>query len=115
MHLEPQHNEAMRKEIGYRLGVFLSREQEGAPERLLQLVRLLSEVDHDPVGENAFGPKASSERTDAWLRTLFVRQEQHLREQLLYEPNRYEPDELERLLAKIDDALNTELGMRTGT
>src|SRR5262249_53422701 len=100
MNPEPQHNEAMRKEIGYRLGVLLSREQDSTPERLRQLLRELGEVDHDPIGGNAFGP--SSEQVDGWLRALFVRQVQHLQERLQDESNRYQRDELERLLAKID-------------
>jgi len=110
MNLEPQQNEAMRREIGYRLGVLLSRDQKSAPERLLQLIRQLSDRDHDLVDENAFATKASIEHTDTWLRALFVQQEQHLRELLRDEVNRYERDELERLLAKIDETLNGELG-----
>jgi hypothetical protein len=110
---EPQHNEALRKEIGYRLGVLLSREQDSTPERLLQLLRELGEVDHDPIGRNAFGP--SSERIDGWLRALFAQQVQHLQERLQDEPNRYERDELERLLAKINDTLNSDLGTRPRT
>ena|SRR5215813_483892 len=113
MNPEPQHNEALRKEIGYRLGVLLSREQGSAPERLLELIRQLGEVEHDPIGRDASGP--SIEQVDVWLRTLFVRQVQHLRERLQDEPNRCERDDLERLLAKINHTLNSDLGTRPRT
>src|SRR5215813_5848555 len=113
MNPEPQHNEALRKEIGYRLGVLLSREQGSAPERLLELLRELGEVDDDPIDENTFGP--SIEQVDGWLRAVFIRQVQHLRERLQDEPNRYERGELERLLARIDDTLNSDLATRPRT
>jgi len=50
------------------------------------------------------------ERTDTWLRDLFVRQVQHLRERLQDEPNGYERDELKRLLTEIDNTLKKEVG-----
>lgn len=110
MKLETRQNEAMRREIGYRLGVLLAREQKSTPGRLLQLIRQLSDKDQGPVDENAFRARASVEETETWLRTLFVQQAQHLRELLQDEASRYERDELERLLAKINETLNGELG-----
>jgi hypothetical protein len=110
MNLEPEHNEAMRKEIGHRLGMFFSNKQASAPDRMLQLVDQLSRLDHDTVSADSLNPEASIERTDAWLRAIFVQQEHHLRERLQDELNRFNRDELERLLAKIDDTLRGELG-----
>ena len=110
MNLEPKHNEAMRKEIGYRLGALLFRKQGRTPERLLQLIRQLSKADHDAIGEDTFGPKASVERTETWLRALFAQQELHLRMQL-----QAECDELKRLLAEIDETLTRELGSQPRT
>lgn len=110
MNLEPQHNEAMRKEIGYRLGMFFSSKQASAPDRMLRLVDQLSRrLDHDAVGAETLNPEASTERTDAWLRAVFVQQEHHLQERLQDELNCFNRDELKRLLAKIDDTLG-ELG-----
>jgi hypothetical protein len=110
MNLEPQHNEAMRKEIGYRLGMFFSSKQASAPDRMLRLVEQLGRQDHDTAGADTLNPKASIERTDAWLRAVFVHEEHHLRERLQDELNRFNRDELVRLLAKIDDTLRGELG-----
>jgi len=110
MNLEPQHNEAMRKEIGYRLGMFFSSRQASAPDRMLRLVDRLSRLDHDTAGADKLNPNASIERTDAWLRAVFVQEEHHLREQLQDELNSFSRDELVRLLAKIDDTLKGELG-----
>jgi hypothetical protein len=112
MTLELQHNEAMRKEVGYRLRVLLSREPASAPERLVQLVRELSKADRDLLGEDVLGPAGSVERTQAWVCGVFVQQEQYLRERLQDEPSGDGRDELERLLAKIEDTLRSEFGAR---
>ena len=86
--------------------MWLAGEQAGTPERLLQLIRQLRNMDHDAAGQDDFGPKALTARTDVWLRAVLREQEQHLRERLRDEPNQYTRDEFERLLANIDDALN---------
>lgn len=86
--------------------MWLAGEQAGTPERLLQLIRQLRNMDHDAAGQDDFGPNALSARTDGWLRAVFLEEEQHLRERLRDEPNQYTRDEFERLLANIDDALN---------
>src|SRR5689334_8377790 len=110
MNLESQHNEAMRKEIGYRLGMFFSSKQASAPDRMLRLVDQLSRLDHDTAGADSLNPEVSIERTDAWLRAVFVQEEHHLRERLQDELNSFSRDELARLLAKIDDTLRGDLG-----
>ena len=115
MNPEPQHNEAIREEIGYRLSMLLSREQAGAPERLLQLVRQLRKMDQELADQDVVGPKASIERTDVWLRAILLEQKQNLQERLEYEPSQSKRDEFERLLASIDDTLSREFGMRPPT